>query len=354
MTETQASSYPARLEPASQNWRWKCLHFILTGRQENFNSEGDDATSTHSQFCCVGHDKTDLLKHLDEGRQRELACWNKEHQHRAQESADDSTVDVIMEGPDLPDDDPVDGTQPNKDATAAQVFVAEWKKWLQQLQRASTAQEASRKSAGIRPEVAKVATVESKTEDDCDEDDLLLHLDVERRKELNRISQRRSRANAKIDCEKNRTDSFDNELSAEERVECMRLLRRALGPEGLVECVYVVCDRLVLRAASRRVNDNDKEYLKLMKKNLTVDTAKLPTALLDLYRAPACLSTLDSVLVSPHEIKMYKDEDVNQRAWISICEACDRLIRRGELPKFAIAMDFCGVTSAAPERLDNP
>ncbi|KAG6959871.1 hypothetical protein JG687_00008526 [Phytophthora cactorum] len=192
-----------------------------------------------------------------------------------------------MEGPDLPDDDPVDGTQPNKDATAAQVFVAEWKKWLQQLQRASTAQEASRKSAGIRPEVAKVAAVESKTEDDCDEDDLLLHLDVERRKELNRISQRRSRANAKIDCEKNRTDSFDNELSAEERVECMRLLRRALGPEGLVECVYVVCDRLVLRAASRRVNDNDKEYLKLMKKNLTVDTAKLPTALLDLYRAPA-------------------------------------------------------------------
>ncbi|KAG2827993.1 hypothetical protein PC119_g9840 [Phytophthora cactorum] len=344
--------------PVITKYRRKHPHTQPALNQRARIGDGNDGPTKETR-CSAGStessdDKTDLLKHLDEGRQRELACWNKEHQHRAQESADDSTVDVIMEGPDLPDDDPVDGTQPNKDATAAQVFVAEWKKWLQQLQRASTAQEASRKSAGIRPEVAKVATVESKTEDDCDEDDLLLHLDVERRKELNRISQRRSRANAKIDCEKNRTDSFDNELSAEERVECMRLLRRALGPEGLVECVYVVCDRLVLRAASRRVNDNDKEYLKLMKKNLTVDTAKLPTALLDLYRAPACLSTLDSVLVSPHEIKMYKDEDVNQRAWISICEACDRLIRRGELPKFAIAMDFCGVTSAAPERLDNP
>ncbi|KAG6958779.1 hypothetical protein JG688_00010361 [Phytophthora aleatoria] len=50
-----------------------------------------------------------------------------------------------------------------------------------------------------------------------------------------------------------------------------------------------------------------------MKKNLTVDTAKLPTALLDQYRAPACLSTLDSVLVSPHGIMMYKDEDVSQQ-----------------------------------------
>ncbi|KAG2941353.1 hypothetical protein PC117_g10258 [Phytophthora cactorum] len=208
--------------PVITKYRRKHPHTQPALNQRARIGDGNDGPTKETR-CSAGStessdDKTDLLKHLDEGRQRELACWNKEHQHRAQESADDSTVDVIMEGPDLPDDDPVDGTQPNKDATAAQVFVAEWKKWLQQLQRASTAQEASRKSAGIRPEVAKVATVESKTEDDCDEDDLLLHLDVERRKELNRISQRRSRANAKIDCEKNRTDSFDNELSAEERL----------------------------------------------------------------------------------------------------------------------------------------
>ncbi|ETL31819.1 hypothetical protein L916_15460, partial [Phytophthora nicotianae] len=139
---------------------------------------------------------------------------------------------------------------------------------------------------------------------------------------------------------KSASSGFENELSAEERTECLERLRRALGAEGLDECACVVCDRLGLRQESRRVEDVDVTYLKKMKRSLYVETANLPNTLVEQYRCPSCLSDLSGLMVSPRGINTYTDDNNYSRAWLSVCRECDRSIQRGRLPKFAIANGF--------------
>ncbi|KAJ8531873.1 hypothetical protein ON010_g14091 [Phytophthora cinnamomi] len=50
-------------------------------------------------------------------------------------------------------------------------------------------------------------------------------------------------------------ESFENELSDNERIDCMRRLQSALGADGLNECVFTVSERVGLRKNSRRMSN---------------------------------------------------------------------------------------------------
>ncbi|OWY98326.1 hypothetical protein PHMEG_00030934 [Phytophthora megakarya] len=153
-------------------------------------------------------------------------------------------------------------------------------------------------------------------------------------------------------------NTFDNELSADERAACLERLRKDLGAEGLDECVCVSCDRLVLRKHTRRVEDTDLSYLQKMKKLLSVDTTGIPEELVNMFCPPRHLTVLSGASVSPRGIQSYTGDDSSMHSWMSVCSECDKSIQRGKLSKFAIgngffvgclSKDLLGLT--IPERL---
>jgi hypothetical protein len=133
----------------------------------------------------------------------------------------------------------------------------------------------------------------------------------------------------------------DNELSDDERANCMSRLRVALGAEHLDECACSVCDRLSVRYETKRMEDSDWKYMDKMKRCLKVSqTRKLPNDLVDQYRAPPFLADLEGVLVSPRGFHCYLDDYGSQRAWFSVCTECNKSLERGVIPKFSIANGF--------------
>ncbi|KAG2822690.1 hypothetical protein PC129_g10134 [Phytophthora cactorum] len=101
---------------------------------------------------------------------------------------------------------------------------------------------------------------------------------------------------------------FDNELSEDERLECMRRLHPALGAEGLDECICVVCDRFALRRDARRVEDTDWYYIDDVKAILSMENDNLPIGLVVQHRAPAYMERLHDVWVSPRGVNSYVDD----------------------------------------------
>lgn len=55
---------------------------------------------------------------------------------------------------------------------------------------------------------------------------------------------------------------FDHELTSEERAECLSRLQSALGADNLDECACTVCNRLVLRHETCRMDDTDNIVLR--------------------------------------------------------------------------------------------
>jgi hypothetical protein len=220
------------------------------------------------------------------------------------------------------------------DATAAQVFLPLWQACLKRLKTNATVQDAAKVVCGDAVKVnAKDVVVEAAG-------DLLVNLDEERRKEMNRLKQRRRRARQQAEVVTNHDEHFDNELSMEERAACMKRLRRAIGPEGLDECVCAACDRLTLRQDAKRMDDTDSGYLNKMRDSLTVNTTTISRKLLDMYRSPSHIAILDGIMISPRGIHSYTDEHDTLRAWVSVCRECDHSIQCRMLPKFAIANGF--------------
>ncbi|KAG7387444.1 hypothetical protein PHYPSEUDO_014092 [Phytophthora pseudosyringae] len=89
--------------------------------------------------------------------------------------------------------------------------------------------------------------------DDTDEEDLLRHLDLAHRREKWRTERQRSRLQKNHEARLDDTAPVEDTprhfhpLSKEEQSQCMELLRRELGADGLDECACAICDRLVLR-----------------------------------------------------------------------------------------------------------
>jgi hypothetical protein len=138
--------------------------------------------------------------------------------------------------------------------------------------------------------------------------------------------------------------TFDNELSDSQRKDCLDGLLRALGAEGLDECVYIVCDRLELRPKTRRFEDTDWSYMNKMKQSLKASNiSNVPGDLVSQYQSPPHLPELEGLMVSSRGITCYYDDSNLQRARFSVCYECDRSIQQCKLPKFSIANGFTSV-----------
>jgi hypothetical protein len=295
----------------------------------------------------------DLLGHLDDRWQLEQRQERASERHRsnANEDTNDCVGDVKQ--------------------STAQVCLPLWKGCLSRLRCASVGSPIVDTGNSTGGETLPAGNVGS------DEDDLLKHLDVERRRELNRLRQRRFQARRRekplLDQKKRHRhyqqqtqmktttvseELFDNELSEEERASCMSRLRVALGAEKQDECACSVCDRLSVRCETRRIEDTDWKYMDKMKVCLkVVRTRNLPDDLVDQYCAPPFVADLEGVMVSPRGFHSYLDDYGSPRAWFSVCKECNKSLGQGVLPKFSIANGFfigvlkenlCGLT--LPER----
>jgi hypothetical protein len=98
-------------------------------------------------------------------------------------------------------------------------------------------------------------------------------------------------------------------ISDEDRAKALRRLQQVLGPEGLDECVCVSCDRLVRRAESVRKDASDWRYMARMRLSFGEVDAALPMKLINEYTAPACVTFLAGVLVSPRSFHCFTDRN---------------------------------------------
>ncbi|KAF1782415.1 hypothetical protein GQ600_7805 [Phytophthora cactorum] len=138
-------------------------------------------------------------------------------------------------------------------------------------------------------------------------------------------------------------------LSKEEQAQCMELLRRELGADGLDECACAICDRLVLRRDVVRNDGYDWKYMDILREILGEAGSDVPRLLREQYRASPLVAGLENVMVSPRGIQCYVDESGFPGAWLSVCRDCSASIRRLKLPKFAIANGF--FMGALPDNL---
>ncbi|KAF1784294.1 hypothetical protein GQ600_16878 [Phytophthora cactorum] len=263
----------------------------------------DDATRSDKP------DDDDLLVHLDEYYHREQEMLSKRFK---QNSDGDASVQ---------------GSKSNvgDTRTTTEFFLPMWKECFYRLYSAS-------------PQVQTI----NNSEDSADIDE---SIDIERKRELNRLRQRRFQARRRarrlhneqvarntftgcVTAAVSRRDTYTKGKSVHDArmtssvPSVRRLTNRARkyansqskksvlnacgvsearwGAEELDECVCTVCDRLVLRHKTCRIEDDNWGYMDKMSKALMVSRkTKLPGDLVAQYRAPAFVVDLEGVVVSP-------------------------------------------------------
>ncbi|KAG6969453.1 hypothetical protein JG687_00003205, partial [Phytophthora cactorum] len=93
-------------------------------------------------------------------------------------------------------------------------------------------------------------------------------------------------------------------LSKEEQAQCMELLRRELGADGLDECACAICDRLVLRRDVVRNDGSDWKYMDILREILGEAGSDVLWLLREQYRTSPLIAGLENVMVSPRAMLM--------------------------------------------------
>ncbi|KAF1784291.1 hypothetical protein GQ600_23980 [Phytophthora cactorum] len=306
--------FGARHEPCYRSWKHVILCFSALRESRTHPLEScanvaarkrhyDDATRSDKP------DDDDLLVHLDEYYHREQEMLSKRFK---QNSDGDASVQ---------------GSKSNvgDTRTTTEFFLPMWKECFYRLYSAS-------------PQVQTI----NNSEDSADIDE---SIDIERKRELNRLRQRRFQARRRarrlhneqvarntftgcVTAAVSRRDTYTKGKSVHDArmtssvPSVRRLTNRARkyansqskksvlnacgvsearwGAEELDECVCTVCDRLVLRHKTCRIEDDNWGYMDKMSKALMVSRkTKLPGDLVAQYRAPAFVVDLEGVVVSP-------------------------------------------------------